>query len=200
MLQAGQKVPDGNGNWKEIIGKADSYDDNNRLITSINGPMESNEIRINKTGFFFRKFLDETIGASTNSKMSTMWYPRFRISEAYMIACEAAYELNKTGEDDPLNYINPVRTRAGISELESITFEDIVREYRVEFALEDHRYWDLKRWRLAHEIWMVIRKIRMHSSTNYSLIRLMIRVAPMTRCGYSTKRKPTWFLTPAISR
>lgn len=153
MLQAGQKVPDGNGNWKEIIGKADSYDDNNRLITSINGPMESNEIRINKTGFFFRKFLDETIGASTNSKMSTMWYPRFRISEAYMIACEAAYELNKTGEDNPLNYINPVRTRAGISELESITFEDIVREYRVEFALEDHRYWDLKRWRLAHEIW-----------------------------------------------
>lgn len=153
VLQAGQKVPDGNGNWKEIIGKADSYDDNNRLITSINGPMESNEIRINKTGFFFRKFLDETIGASTNSKMSTMWYPRFRISEAYMIACEAAYELNKTGEDDPLNYINPVRTRAGISELESITFEDIVREYRVEFALEDHRYWDLKRWRLAHEIW-----------------------------------------------
>ena len=93
------------------------------------------------------------IGASTNSKMSTMWYPRFRISEAYMIACEAAYELNKTGEDDPLNYINPVRARAGISELESITFEDIVREYRVEFALEDHRYWDLKRWRLAHEIW-----------------------------------------------
>ena len=153
VLQAGQKVPDGNGNWKEIIGKADSYDDNNRLITSINGPMESNEIRINKTGFFFRKFLDETIGASTNSKMSTMWYPRFRISEAYMIACEAAYELNKTGEDDPLNYINPVRARAGISELESITFEDIVREYRVEFALEDHRYWDLKRWRLAHEIW-----------------------------------------------
>lgn len=61
--------------------------------------------------------------------------------------------LNKTGEDDPLNYINPVRARAGISELESITFEDIVREYRVEFALEDHRYWDLKRWRLAHEIW-----------------------------------------------
>ena len=53
VLQAGQKVPDGNGNWKEIIGKADSYDDNNRLITSINGPMESNEIRINKTGFFF---------------------------------------------------------------------------------------------------------------------------------------------------
>lgn len=46
-----------------------------------------------------------------------------------------------------------VRSRAGIQTLTTVTFNDIVREKRVEFAFEDHRYWDLKRWRLADKIW-----------------------------------------------
>ena len=37
--------------------------------------------------------------------------------------------------------------------LESVTLDDIVRENRVEFAFEDHRYWDMKRWRLADKVW-----------------------------------------------
>ena len=109
VLQAGQKIPINNV-WKEITGTADSYDNDGRLITSINGPVESNDIRINKTGFFFRKFLDEEDKSSTISKGSTMWFPRFRISEAYLIACEASYELGKSGDDDPLNFINPITT------------------------------------------------------------------------------------------
>ena len=36
---------------------------------------------------------------------------------------------------------------------ETVTFENIVHEYRVEFAFEDHRYWDMKRWRLADKVW-----------------------------------------------
>ena len=28
-----------------------------------------------------------------------------------------------------------------------------MHEYRVEFAFEDHRYWDMKRWRLADKVW-----------------------------------------------
>ncbi len=31
--------------------------------------------------------------------------------------------------------------------------EDIRNERRVELAFEDHRFFDLKRWRIAHEIW-----------------------------------------------
>ena len=34
-----------------------------------------------------------------------------------------------------------------------MTFNHIVNEYRVEFAFEDHRFWDLRRWRLAHTLW-----------------------------------------------
>ena len=46
-----------------------------------------------------------------------------------------------------------MRNRAGVKPLETVTFENIVHEYRVEFAFEDHRYWDMKRWRLADKVW-----------------------------------------------
>lgn len=151
-LQAGQKIWE-NNKWVTKTGKVGSVDSDNRILTSINGPVANNENLVNKSGFFFRKFLDEDLAAATNARKSAIWFPRFRISEAYMIACEAAFELGKTGEDSPLVYINKVRERAGISQLTEMTFDDIVRECRVEFAMEDHRYWDLKRWRLADKIW-----------------------------------------------
>jgi len=149
VLQTGQLIKDGSG-WKTITGDLNSYDENKNLITSLNGPKESNEQYINKTGFYFRKFFDETPGAATRGRRSEMWIPYFRISEAYMIAAEASYEL-KNGKAK--EYINAVRTRAGVKPLQTVTFENIVHEDRVEFAFEDHRYWDMKRWRLADKVW-----------------------------------------------
>lgn len=149
-LQAGQKYLEGDV-WNTRTGQPGDNDG----ITSVNGPTTSNERYINKSGFFFRKFLDENGGASTRGRNSEMWFPRFRYAEALMIACEASFELGRTA--DALKYINQIRRRAGIQELTSITFDDIVQEYRVEFAFEDHRYWDLKRWRLAHIVWNGVR-------------------------------------------
>lgn len=149
-LQAGQKYPDG-GAWRNRTAQPGAEDNQGRFITSVNGPVTSNVQYVNKSGFFFRKFLDEAKGASTRGRNSEMWFPRFRFAEALMIACEASFELGRPG--DALGYINQVRERAGIQPLQEITFEDIVQENRVEFAFEDHRYWDLKRWRLAHRVW-----------------------------------------------
>ncbi len=149
VLQAGQKVLQG-GTYVTKTGQPGTSDANG-LVTSINGPITSNVQYVNKTGFFFRKFLDEASGASTRGRNSEMWFPRFRFAEAVMIASEAAFELGNTSK--ALTYINQIRERAGISALSSITFDDIVQERRVEFAFENHRYWDLKRWRLADKIW-----------------------------------------------
>lgn len=149
-LQAGQKIPE-NGGWRTVTAAAGRKDENGRLITAENGPVSSNEQFLNKTGFLIRKFLDETPGASSNSKGSDMWYPRFRIAEAIMIACEASFELGQI--QDAVGYINRIRERAGIQPLDDLTLDDIVRERRVEFAMEDHRYWDLKRWRIADQVW-----------------------------------------------
>lgn len=149
VLQAGQLVKNGTG-YQIVNGDLDSKDASGNLITSVNGPKESNEQYVNKTGFYFRKFLDETPLASTRGRNSDMWMPRFRMAEAYMIAAEASFEL-KNGK--AADYINAVRERAGVKKLANVTFENIVHENRVEFAFEDHRYWDMKRWRLAHQVW-----------------------------------------------
>lgn len=149
VLQAGQLVKE-NNNWVIKTGSLDS-EENGYTLTSINGPLESNQQYINKTGFYFRKFMDETPSSATRGRGSEMWWPYFRISEAYMIASEAAFELGET--ETALTNINTVRTRAGVKPLTTITFDNIVHENEVEFAFEGHRYYDMKRWRLADKVW-----------------------------------------------
>lgn len=150
-LQAGQLIQK-NGQWETLeAASPGDVDDKGILITALNGPAATNNQYVNKTGFFFRKFMDETTMASSRGRGSEMWFPYFRLSEAYLIAAEAAFEMNDNAS--AVKYINVIRERADIQPLTTVTFNDIVRENRVEFAFEDHRYWDMKRWRLAHQVW-----------------------------------------------
>lgn len=151
LLQAGQLIKK-DGKWSTLTGILASTDENDLLITSENGPRDDNNVYVNKTGFYYRKLMDETPQSATRGRGSEMWYPHFRISEAYLIAAEASFELNGSNAE-ALEYINTVRRRGGIQDLTSMTFDDIVNENRVEFCFEDHRFWDLKRWRLADKIW-----------------------------------------------
>jgi hypothetical protein len=76
------------------------------------------------------------------------------LGEIYLNATEAAFELNQV--DEALTYINALRKRAGITvdlTASTLTIDKIRNEFRVELAFEDHRIWDLKRWRIAHILW-----------------------------------------------
>ncbi|WP_288179993.1 RagB/SusD family nutrient uptake outer membrane protein [Bacteroides sp. CAG:633] len=152
VLQAGLLMNEG-GTWSKKISNLGETLEDGTLITALDGPMATAGEKFNKTGFLVRKFLDETQNAGSETRNSDMWFPRFRFAEALLIAAEASFELGN--KSDAAKYINEVRKRGGIKELtaETITFDHIVNEYRVEFAFEDHRWWDLKRWRLAHEVW-----------------------------------------------
>ena len=85
---------------------------------------------------------------------STQFSCSFRTGEIYLNAAEASFEL---GDEDPgaLFYINKLRERAGFpaNSLTSLTLEKIQNERRVEMAFEDQRYFDLKRWRIADDVW-----------------------------------------------
>lgn len=140
-----------NGKWEKMTGVPGSYvEGTQQILTSENGPTTTNEQFMNKSGFFFKKFLDETPQSATRGRGSDMWFPRIRFAEVVLIACEASFELGNNS--DALTYINMVRQRAGIPNLSTIVFSDIVRENRVEFAFEGHRWWDLKRWRIADDV------------------------------------------------
>ncbi|RZK87783.1 MAG: RagB/SusD family nutrient uptake outer membrane protein, partial [Hymenobacter sp.] len=84
---------------------------------------------------------------------SDVWWVRFRLAEILLTASEAALELGQTA--DALTYVNRVRERAGFgaNSLTTLTLTRLQNERRVELAFEDHRLWDAKRWRIAHQIW-----------------------------------------------
>lgn len=100
-----------------------------------------------KTGFYQKKFFDETLTDMNMGKSSTPW-PIFRLAEMYLNLAEAAIELNLSG-NDALNAINAIRERAGIATLSSVDLEKVRHERKIELAFEGHRYWDMKRWRIA---------------------------------------------------
>lgn len=150
--QAGQKYQDDNGNWVNRTGKGGEVDPVYGLVTDKNGPLQDDQQQENKTGFNIRKFVDEKPDAATRGRGSEIWFVRFRYAEILMIAAEAGLELNKS-QTEICGYVNQLRDRGEIQRLNTVTFDDIVQENRVEFVYENHRWWDLKRWRLAHTTW-----------------------------------------------
>ena len=129
----------------------EKYGKTDILWTGFDGPKD-NEKDVSNTGFYMRKFVSDASGASTRGTSADNWWPWYRLGEIYLNAAEAAFEL---GQGDAVGYVNKLRERAGFpaNSLSSLTIDKIRNERRVELAFEDHRFFDLKRWRIAHEIW-----------------------------------------------
>lgn len=100
------------------------------------------------TGFLVRKLMDEREVGPLRATGQTDWMI-FRYGEILLNIAEAAYYLNKP--DEATNYINMIRERAGMPLRTVVTEEDIRHERFVELVFENHRYWDLRRWRTAKE-------------------------------------------------
>lgn len=99
------------------------------------------------TGFGVMKYLDPEADNFNWFSESTTDYQIFRFAEVLLNYAEAAFELGLAG--DALLAINQIRDRAGIAQLGSITRERIRHERKVELVFENHRYWDVRRWRTA---------------------------------------------------
>lgn len=129
----------GSGNTAEINGKVYS-------TTGKDGGADAGDA--SKTGFYQKKFFDETLTDMNMGKSETPW-PVFRLGEMYLNLAEAAIELGKN--DEALSAVNKIRERAGIALLQSIDMDKVRHERKVELAFEGHRFWDMKRWRIASQ-------------------------------------------------
>lgn len=67
-----------------------------------------------------------------------------RYGEVLLMAAEA--HVLGGSKDKALKYINLIRTRVHLSELASVTLDDVKKEKRLEMCLESVRYQDLVRW------------------------------------------------------
>ena len=129
-----------------IDGRFDSYEGVLAVGDQLTRYREFNEPN---TGFGVMKYLDPSADNMIWFSESTTDYLIFRYAEILLNYAEAAFELNKPAE--ALNAINQIRDRAGIALLSSIDREKIRHERKVELLFENHRYWDLRRWRTAVE-------------------------------------------------
>lgn len=153
-IQAGVMVWNDSRNAYDVVEGSDlgtTYTDG-KLLTGTSGPHRSIQ-EVSNTGFYLKKFIDPNDKTSTRGVQSDVWWVWFRLGEVYLNATEAAFELGQTGT--ALNYINTLRERAGFpaNSVTLLTTERIRNERRVELAFEDHRLWDMKRWRIADKVW-----------------------------------------------
>ncbi|WP_344976633.1 RagB/SusD family nutrient uptake outer membrane protein [Compostibacter hankyongensis] len=132
------------------------------IYTRLGVPNNPNEINITgksgntgRTGYFMKKLQDSTI-ASTPSDLDGTNVIVFRYAEVLLNYAEAQNEA--AGPDASVySALNEIRGRAGLPSLpegldQNAMRERIRRERRVELAFEGKRFYDIRRWKTAADI------------------------------------------------
>ncbi len=137
---------------------------NGRIIAE--GPSETDDMantNASRTGYYLRKFLTDELNLEQDQTAQHNWIA-YRYAEVLLNYAEAANELYgpdvvPTGQQlSARQALQMVRDRASTS-LPQVTasstdeFREVLKhERQVELAFEDHRYWDLLRWKDAEDV------------------------------------------------
>ena len=119
------------------------------------------------TGLYPKKLvnIDDEVRDGNNFFSQVYSFPVIRLADLYLYYAEALNEIKGTPDAEVYDYIDRVRTRAGLKGVveswnlysnvpEKPTtkngMRDIIqRERLIELSFEGHRFWDLRRWLLA---------------------------------------------------
>jgi hypothetical protein len=116
--------------------------------------------RASKTGYYLKKYVDETLNLLTGQTSAKQWI-YFRLSENYLNLAECMNEafgpaVPDTFKITALQAVNTIRARTGVampaipsSVTQAELRQRIRNERMVELAFEDHRYWDVRRWMIG---------------------------------------------------
>ena len=138
----------------------------NRPVRTFSGGLDKpDNIIVNttetRTGYYLRKFLGNFATSTTFSSTSHN-FPIFRYAEIVLDNAEALNELGQT--ENAVQQIGIIRKRAGIlagangrygikTGISQIEMRSLVQnERRVELSFEEHRFWDIRRWKIAPRI------------------------------------------------
>lgn len=115
------------------------------------------------TGYLlFKRYSRELWGQTGGNLVESVYRPSiiFRLAEFYLLYAEMLNEQNPSNPDI-LEYLNRVRNRAGLPDIEELNSgiignqeqlrAVIQRESRLELATEGQRYFDVRRWLIAED-------------------------------------------------
>lgn len=129
-----------------------------------------------KVGYLWRRMSDPTNNIEEGKWGSFCW-PVYRLAEIYLNYAEACNEKPNREESEALKYVNKVRNRSGLNDLEvaypevkgnqELLRELIRKERMVELAFECQRFYDIRTWMIADKEFNGVRYARNLLATNY---------------------------------
>ena len=114
----------------------------------------TNTLKNTRTGYYLHKFFNITSSRVANNDG---WMREFRYAELLLNYAEAAFEAKGPAmPDDAYKAINDVRARVKMPPIPKGLSEDELRarirnERRIEFAFENHRFYDVRRWKILDQ-------------------------------------------------
>ncbi|ULQ54720.1 RagB/SusD family nutrient uptake outer membrane protein [Flavihumibacter fluvii] len=103
-----------------------------------------------ETRYTFRKYMDTTYDFNATTQTNKFWVLA-RLGEIYLNYAEAEFHLGR--EANARKYLDLLRQRAGIitplTETGAELEKRIQNERQVELCFEGHRYYDVRRWKIA---------------------------------------------------
>ncbi|MDP4237869.1 MAG: RagB/SusD family nutrient uptake outer membrane protein [Bacteroidota bacterium] len=116
-----------------------------------------------KTGYYMSKFIDQSLNLSKGNTSYRAWV-NMRYAEILLNYAEALNEYDNTGANFTtiVSTLNLIRNRANLKPLDAadktlLQDQSQMRAYiklerRLELAFEEHRFWDLRRWKDAETV------------------------------------------------
>lgn len=98
-------------------------------------------------GYLTKKFMQKDVVGDTENNDNITIYIRY--AEILLNYAEASLELGD--ESTAAEYINKIRNRAALPDFEGDITEALRHERRIELYGEEHRWYDIRRWKILEE-------------------------------------------------
>ncbi|KAA2241347.1 RagB/SusD family nutrient uptake outer membrane protein [Chitinophaga agrisoli] len=153
IIQAGYVKPDGQAAIRvkdEITINGATYYSYGAAATSLYSGFDTYGGSNTRTGFSFKKFMNQLSPVVPGWNQSTTDFMDFRYAEILLNYAEAVAESGEGDAALAAKALNDIRRRAGFTTTIPLTAANVQRERRVELAFENKRFWDLIRRREFH--------------------------------------------------
>ncbi|GHV24242.1 hypothetical protein FACS1894176_00080 [Bacteroidia bacterium] len=138
----------------------------NRIVETFQGGMHNGAqsgVYYTRTGYYLKKFLGD---AENKNQYDNLYhhYQMIRYAEILLNYAEAVNEYDPGNHDEIERGIIALRKRAGINAgdderyglpavYDQALMRTIIRnERRIELCFEEHRFWDIRRWKIAEDV------------------------------------------------
>lgn len=163
-------------------------------------PDKTTETRgANSSGIYLCKASNPTASGEPDFKFSGTDFMELRFAEVVLNLAESAIGINKIA--DGIEGIKQIRERAGVENkdgsfgLSGVTSRDdafaaVINERKVEFAYENKRFWDLRRWMLFNNDFGTLTRLKMSPLNGTRRTGYYISVKTSTGADYVGTKDP----------